>query len=114
MQPTAKPDPLAELTASIHLQRDLANQARAAFEAAIPILVCAIRHHSGQSGKVERILWSAWNGELSEVLAGLDSQLAQAVIAMVAARAHLSGDADGMLHKIITETRSQPPGSTAP
>ena len=114
MQPSAEPDPLAELAASIRLQRDLASQARAALEAAIPDLISAIRHRSGQSAKLERILWSVWGGELSDALAGLDTNLAQAVIAMIAARAHLAGDADAMLRRIIAETGSQPPQPIAP
>lgn len=114
MKPSAVPDPLAELTASIHRQRELASQARAAFEAAILVLIPAIRHRSGQSRKIETILWSCWNGELCEHIAGLDTKLAEAVIAMIAARAHLAGDADAMLRRIIAETGSQPPQPIAP
>ena len=62
MKPSAVSDPLAELAASIHLHRDLASQAQAAFEAAIPVFIPAIRHQSGQSRKIERILWSVWAG----------------------------------------------------
>lgn len=109
METSADPDPLAELAASIQLQRALAKRARADLEAAIPVLISAIRHHSGQSRKIETILWSVWGGELCDALAGLDTGLIQAVIAMIAARAHLAGDADGMLHRIIAETGSRPP-----
>lgn len=51
-------DPVAELAAVIRLGRKLAETARADLEAAIPILVDALRHQSGQSAKVARILWS--------------------------------------------------------
>jgi hypothetical protein len=109
MESSADPDALAELAAAINLQRNLAEQARAALEAATPILVSAIRHRSGQSLRIETLLWSVWSGELCDALAGLDTKLAQAALAMIAARAHLSGDADGMLRRIIVATGSQPP-----
>jgi hypothetical protein len=111
MEPSANHDALTELAAAIKLQCSLAKQARAELEAATPILVSAIRHHSGQSRKIETILWSVWGGELCNALAGLDTGLAQAVIAMIAARAHLSGDADGMLRKIIDLSGIQPHAS---
>lgn len=98
-------DPIAELSATIARQRQLATTARADLEAATPILVDALRHHSGQSAKVEKILWALWNDEhqvnLCDTLAGLDSKLAHAVLAMIAARAHLGGDADNLLRTII-------------
>jgi hypothetical protein len=105
-------DPIAELTAAIAAHRQVAALARTGLEAAIPALVAAIRHGSGQSAKVEAVLWNLWNGELCESLAGLDPNLAEAVVAMIAARAHLAGDADDLLRKIIRESGSQPP--TAP
>ena len=114
MESFADPAVLAELAAAIQLQRALAKQARAELETSIPILVSAIRHHSGQSRKIETILWSVWGGELCDALAGLDTGLAQAVIAMITARAYLGGDADGMLRQIIAETGSQPPQSSKP
>lgn len=105
-------NPLAEITAAITLGKKLAGQAHADITAATPTLVDAIRHQSGQSRKIEKILWSLWNDEhpisLCDTLAGLDSKLAQAVVAMISARAHLGGDADELLRKIITESGSQP------
>jgi hypothetical protein len=114
MESSADPAALAELAAAINLQRGLAKRARADLEAAIPILVSAIKNHSGQSLKIESLLWSVWGGELCDALAGLDTKLAQTVIAMIAARAHLSGDADGMLYRIIAETGSRPPQPVQP
>ena len=103
------PDPIAELNAAITLHRSLAIQARAGLEAAAPSLIRAIRHQSGQSAKLETILWSTWNGQLSDALAGLDANLAVAAVAMIAARAFLAGDADCLLHQIIRESGTQPP-----
>lgn len=108
-------DPIAELTAAITLGRRLAAQARSDLEAAKPVLVEALRHHSGQSAKLARILWSIWSDthtvNLCDALAGLDAKLAQAAIVMVAARAHLGGDADGLLRQIIEQSGSQPPAA---
>lgn len=109
-------DPLTELTAAIALGKKLAAQSRADLTAATPILVSAIRHQSGQSRKVEAILWSLWNDEhpvnLCDCLSGLDAPLAQTVIAMIAARTHIGGDADELLRRIIMESGSQPPIQT--
>ena len=104
-------DPIAALAAAITAHRQLAGQARTNLEAATPALVAAIRHGSGQSAKVGAILWSCWNGALCDALAGLDANLAKAVVAMIAARAHLAGDADDMLRKIIQQSGSQPPSA---
>ena len=101
-------DPIAELTASIQLGETLARQARADLEAATPVLIAALKHDSGQSQKIRNILWSCWTDDrkvnLCSELAGLDAKLAQATIAMISARAHLSGDADDMLREIIIES----------
>lgn len=106
-------DPVAELTAAIKFSRQLATTARADLTAAIPVLIDALRHHSGQSRKIEKLLWSVWSDtyavNLCDCLAGLDARLAQAVIAMITARAHMGGDADDLLRQIITESGSQPP-----
>ena len=108
--PQMTPDPIAQLFAAVTLQRTLSVQARADLEAAAPSLIKAIRHQSGQSAKLETILWSVWNGQLSDTLAGLDVNLAVAAVAMIAARAFLAGDADCMLCQIISESGTQPPG----
>ena len=104
-------DPISALAAAITAHRQLAGQAQINLEAATPALIAAIRHGSGQSAKVEAILWSCWNGHLCDALAGLDENLAEAAVAMVAARAHLAGDADDLLREIIQQSGSQPPSA---
>jgi len=101
-------NPIAELAAAFAARRQLAAYARTNLEAATPALIAAIRHGSGQSTKLEAILWSCWNGHLCDALAGLDANLAKAAVAMVAARAHLAGDADDLLREIIRKSGSQP------
>jgi hypothetical protein len=54
-------DPVAELAAAVNLGKKLATQARADLTAATPTLVDAIRHQSGQSTKIENLLWSCWS-----------------------------------------------------
>ena len=103
------PDPIAQLFAVVTLERTLSVQARGDLKAAAPSIIKAIRHQSGQSAKLESILWSAWNGRLSDALAGLDVNLAVAAVAMIAARAFLAGDADCLLGQIIRESGTQPP-----
>lgn len=115
--PTDPTDPIAELTAAIALGRQLASQARADLEAAVPILVAALCHHSGQSRKIENLLWSVWTDghqvNLSDTLAGLDARLARAIVAMIAARAHMAGDADDLIRQIIEGSGSEPPTASA-
>jgi hypothetical protein len=106
-------DPVGELAAAIRFGQQLAATARTDLTAATPILISAIRHQSGQSRKIEAILWSLWNDDhpvnLCETLSGLDAKLAQAAVSMIAARAHLGGDADDLLHKIITDSDNKSP-----
>ena len=102
-------DPIAILAASITRQRKLASQTRAELDAATPLLIAAIRHGSGQSAKIEQILWSCWNGDMCDQHAGLDTNLAEAVVAIITARAYLGGDADDLLRRIIEESNSHPP-----
>ena len=113
MKPSAEPDPLAELAASIRLQRQLAAKARADLESSIEVLVKAIGCGSGQAAKIERLVWSIWNDDhpvrLCDCFCGLDTNLGIAVLAMIAARIHLGGDADDLLRRIIDESGSQPP-----
>lgn len=113
-QPSATdPDPIAEFTAAITLGKTLAAKARADLTAATPVLVDALRHQSGQSRKIENLLWSVWNDthhvNLCSELAGLDTKLARAVMAMISARAHMGGDADELLRKIIEQSGIQYP-----
>lgn len=111
--PAIDPDPIAELTAAIALGKTLADQARADLTDAIPVLVDALRYQSGQSRKVEALLWSTWNDthpvNVCDALSGLDSKLAQAAVAMVAARAHLGGNADELIRQIIDQSGIQHP-----
>lgn len=118
MEPPDTTDPVAELAAAISLGRQLATQARVDLEAAVPVLIDAIRHQSGQSTKIENLLWSCWSDthpvNLCSELAGLDSKLAQAAVAMISGRAHMGGDADGLIRKIIDISGSQPPPEPSP
>ena len=113
MEATNHTDPLAELVSAILLQRQLAANARADLESSIEVLVKAINCGSGQAAKIERLVWSIWNDEhpvsLCDCLCGLDATLGIAVLAMIAARIHLGGDADDLLRRIIDESGSQPP-----
>ncbi|TAE86033.1 MAG: hypothetical protein EAZ82_12280 [Verrucomicrobia bacterium] len=110
-----QPDPIRELTEAIKLGKTLADEARADLIAATPVLIAAIRHHSGQSAKVERVLWSCWNDDhqvnLCSELTGLDAKLARAVLAMISARTHCGGEADELLRQIISQSGSQPPAT---
>jgi hypothetical protein len=111
--PADDSDTIADLTAAITLGKKLATQARADLQAAIPILVNAISHRSGQSVKLERILWSCWNDDhtinLCDALSGLDAKLAQAAVSVIAARAYCGGDVDDLLRKIIKQSGIQQP-----
>jgi hypothetical protein len=79
--------------------------ARERLTAAAPILTRAIRGGSGQGVKVRAIVWSCWNGShfvgLCDVLCGLDVDIADAVVSLIYARAHLSGDADELIREIL-------------
>lgn len=55
--------PISDLAASIRLSRKLSERSHANLIEASPILVDAIRHRSGQSRKIQAILWSLWNDE---------------------------------------------------
>ncbi len=92
---------LAELAATLRLSQKLQSQARADFQEAAPILADALAHDSGQSRRVAAVINSLWNGDLCEYLCGLDTEIAQALVAVIAARAHLQGDADQLLRPLI-------------
>ena len=86
------------------------DEARTALEVCLPILQKAIRTPSGQGEKVRAILKSLWNGEpgmhevgLCDVLAGLDYEIGEAVLAATAARLFLAGDADSQLRPLLDE-----------
>lgn len=109
-------DPIAELTKAVRLHRQLADQAKADLETALPVLNETLSHSSGQSAKVAVILQSVWNGELCDNLAGLDTKVAQAVISLIAARAHLSAETAADFHStvpLLKETVAHRSGQSA-
>lgn len=102
-------NPIAEITKAIRLHRQLADQARADFQAALPILTKALSHNSGQSARVAAVLQSLWNGELCDNLCGLDTQIAHALVAAIATRALLAGDADSLLAPLVSQKEEPQP-----
>lgn len=96
-------NPIAEITKAVRFHRQLADQAKADLQAALPVLTEILSHQSGKSAKVAAILQSVWNGELCDNFACLDTKVAKAVVAMMAARAHCGGDADPLLATLIKE-----------
>ena len=98
---------LAEINAA-NRRRELAEQARAKLEAASPALINAIRCGT-TSLELQNLLASIWGGQLCVQLTSLDSDVAEAVVAMIAARAFLGDDADYLFLEIMTETDSSPP-----
>lgn len=93
-------DYVAEPSAAIRPQRQFADKAMDDFVAALPILSEALV--SGQSAKVVTLLGSCWSGELCDNLASLDPKVVDAIIAMIAARAHCGRDADLLLRHLIS------------
>jgi hypothetical protein len=100
--------------ATARAARSRAEEARHNLEIQSPILLAAIRTQSGQAAKVRAILKSLWNGEpghneigLCDVLAGLDHELAEAILAAIAARLFLGGDADSLLRPLLDEIFSE-------
>lgn len=93
--------------------RKLRKEAMADLLEATPMLIKAITTGSGQGQRIERLLWSTWSGQhkvgLCDDLTGLDPHLAQSALAMLAARAHMGGDADPLIKTIIEETGTKPP-----
>lgn len=94
-------DPIAEISKAIRAHRQLAAEAKADLQAALPVLTETLSHQSGQSAKVAAVLQSCWNGELCDNFASLDAKVAKAVIVMIAARAHCGGDADSLLRPLL-------------
>lgn len=99
------PDPLEEISSAIKLSRSLRKSAEADLIKATPTLQKAIATHSGQGDRARIVLLSLWNEDqsvnLCDALSGLDAKLAKALVAAIAARAHLGGDADQLLRRII-------------
>ena len=98
-------DSVAEPSAAIRPQRQLADQAMDNFVAALPILSETLA--SGESAKLAILLESCWSGELCNNLASLDPKVASAIIAMIAARAHCGGEADLLLRHLINRVEVQ-------
>ena len=85
--------------------RESARTAKKNLEHHSMTLVKAICSGSGQSEKVLRIVRSVWNGGnqvgLCDELCGLDHAIGEAVLALIAARIHMSGDADELIRHIL-------------
>ncbi len=94
-------NPIAEISKAVRLHRQLAEKSIADLETALPVLDETLAHHSGRSAKVAALLQSVWNGELCDKLASLDAKVAKAVVAMIALRAHLGGDADSLQRPLL-------------
>ena len=103
-----KEDALQSFFATARASRAAAQKAAAELERHIPTLVKAILTYSGQSEKVVRILRSCWNdwhkSGLCEDLCGLDHAIGEAVLALLAARIHMGGDADDLIKRILVES----------
>jgi hypothetical protein len=114
MTTTQETTDLRAVFATARAARSRAEEARHNLDIHLPILLAAIRTPSGQAAKVRAILKSLWNGEpgmneigLCDVLAGLNHELAEAVLAAIAARLFLAGDADALLRPVLDEIFAQ-------
>jgi hypothetical protein len=85
---------VGELVAAVldgqELAGRLGREALAKFFETGPVLVEAMRHQSGQAEKVRQIVWSLYTGShlvpLGHACSGLDTKVAEAVAAVIAAR----------------------------
>jgi hypothetical protein len=102
---------LREIFATARRAKQRAEQAAQELERHLPTLENAVNCESGQGEKTRQILMSLWNGDLCDTLAGLDHELAEAVLAAIAARLFLGGDADKILRPVIEEIIDQEPAS---
>ena len=100
---------LAETNAT-NRKRELAERACTQLEGATPLLINAIRS-GGASQEIENILCSLWSGELCKQLTSLDTDtdIGEAVLAMIAARVHGGEEADCLLATILYHTGGMPP-----
>ena len=100
---------LAHIRSRVSLARELEKKAAAKLEKALPLLGKVLEAKSGQSRKVAAIARSVWNDEtavnLCDTLAGLDADVAQGVIALIAARAHMGGNADNLIRPLATKAQ---------
>jgi hypothetical protein len=89
--------------ATIAVYAQLSSETEAEFQAAMPVIKETLGHRSGQSYKVAAILTSLSEGKLGDALAPLhlDPEVARGVVAMIGARAFLSGDADSLLRPLL-------------
>lgn len=94
-------DPIAEISKVIRSGKKLETLVRGDFQSALAVLKDVLSHQSGQSAKIERLVEGCRNGELCDCLACLVPKIAQASIAMIAARAHCGGDADPLLRPLL-------------
>lgn len=99
---------LKSFFATVRVSREAATKAATELERHIPTLIKAILTYSGQSEKVVRIVRSCWNDShksgLCEDLCGLDHAIGEAVLALLAARIHMGGDADTLIKRILVES----------
>jgi hypothetical protein len=107
-------DELREIFSAARAAKERAEQAAQELERHVPTLSAAVSCESGQGEKTRKILMSIWNGEpgmnevgLCDAFAGLDQELAEAVLAAIAARLFLGGDADAILRPIVEEIQSE-------
>jgi hypothetical protein len=98
---------LREIFATARRAKQRAEQAAQELERHLPTLENAVNCESGQGEKTRQILMSLWNGDLCDRLSGLDHELGDAVLAAMAARLFMSGDADALLRPVIDEIIEQ-------
>ena len=100
---------MADIRARIMRARALGKKAAADLETALPLLSKVLEARSGQGRKVAAIVRSTWNDEakvnLCDTLAGLDADVAQGVIALISARAHMAGNADELIRPLATKAQ---------
>ena len=76
-----------ELAEIIRMQRDSDLRRAGSAQAALPVLVEACRHKTGQSYHLRSLLYSLWNGKPASLLdvVNLDRSLRDALLAVVSA-----------------------------
>ncbi len=98
-------DAFKSFFAMAHAARARAEKAREDLRAHLPTLRAAIAGGSGQGHRIYRLALSCWNGNnpvgLCDELCGLDHQLADGVLALIAARLYCGGDADDLIRPLI-------------
>ena len=101
-------DAIASIFKAVKSSREASAHAAGALLRHSPVLIKALRTGSGQGEKVSRIIRSVWNGHhktgLCDDLAGLDHEIGLAVLALIAARIHMGGDADAIIRAILVDS----------